>query len=86
MSKTIIVSYVDGRPSEEAHIRPAASVAYERQYNQPIEASATSAYWMAWFSLKPGVPFDDWIDLLDDIDVPDESTATGPLPQGLSAG
>ncbi len=70
---SLAVAYADGR-KQDVVAGPGVQVAFEREHNVGIAAIATEqkvshVYWLAWKATKASLPFDEWLDTVDDIEL-----------------
>jgi hypothetical protein len=80
-SKTLIISYLDGREDEEVLAGPKAQVMAERHFGHSLVNMDTveQAYYLGWCALtvakRCDVDYDTFLDTLDDVDVPETDKA-----------
>lgn len=76
-ARWMLVTYLDGRDPIKVRIGPKAEVMYERHfgvslYNAKQDISAEHLYYLTWCalrsSLKEKLEFDDWLDLVEEVD------------------
>lgn len=86
MAKKVKLQFVDGTEAE-VPVLPFVQIAAERHFKGlSDEQGLEQTYWMCWFFLKPGIPFDDWIATVEDIAQPKAEADETPLAVGPSAG
>ena len=81
----------------EVLIRPRTQIAFEREWSTPerpvrLDESVNMEQitWLAWHALRVDVPFDEWVDTIDDITpmIEEQDDDAGPLatapPSGTS--
>lgn len=72
------VSYQDGR-TETISSRPVGLVAAERHYKGDVPPFEGTCY-AVWFQLHTDVPFDEWLESVEDIEQ-DEKAVPVPPPE-----
>lgn len=81
MASTITLGFGDGT-TEQVEVRPALLVKVERHFKGDVPPIEGSLY-ACWLALRPGIPFEQWMDTVDTIDQGQEA-ASGPLDQAPS--
>lgn len=71
------LNYTDGR-EETISVRPVGLVAAERHYKGTVPPFESTCY-AAWYSLRPGIDFEEWLESLDDVNA--EEAEPGPPPE-----
>lgn len=76
----VTIKFDDGTEAE-VDVRMAGMVRAERHFKgeiPPLEGTL----WACWAKLKPGVPFDDWLETVESMERPEDvEGASGPLDQ-----
>jgi hypothetical protein len=79
------IIHSDGRRVDVV-VRPATQVAFEREFTVAIAAAFAESprmehiYFMAWHAAKSGLPFEEWIESVDGLDVGEVETVNPSLP------
>lgn len=86
------INFANGAKSV-VEVKPRSQIAFERKFNMGIAAAFGGGadglrfehlYFMAWHASKASQEFDDWLDLVDGIDM--EVEAVDPTPPVPSDG
>lgn len=86
------VVYQDGRTATVT-ARPVSQVAFERKYSRGFASSFSEikdiqlewVYFLAWHASRSGLEFDEWLDMVDTIEMGVAETVT-PFDPATSAG
>lgn len=84
----MLITYMDGREPTKVRIGPKAEVMFERKFGISMGAakegySAEHFYYLTWAGLRTAglekLDFDDWLDLVEDVDALPEGPDGRPL-------
>jgi len=85
MKLEMTIKYLDGT-AKDVRVLPVTEVAFEREFKKGLASFAEDPhnehlYWLAWHAGRNGKTFDDWLALVESVDLEvDELTPTKPAP------
>lgn len=77
MAERVTLQFDDGTTAE-IELRMPLMVQAERHFKGAVPA-LEGTLWCCWKHLKPGLPFDQWMDTVDDMSKPDGEAVSAPL-------
>ena len=84
MARKVKLTFNDGQPEAEVEIRPGLLVQAERKFKgdmPPIEGVLFAAY----KGLKPAMPFEQWLDTVDDFEQSEDGEQARPTVEDQPA-
>lgn len=84
MAKKVRLTFNDGSDPAEIEIRPGLLVQAERRFKGDMPAIEGTLF-AAFKGLKPSMPFEQWLDTVDDFEQAEDGAETHPTNEEPSA-